>query len=89
MINLLSILAVIAIVVRCIYIAAHLSRKDFIGHRTRYCIMAWGYSITPVAALGLMFGWQYGPHLMVIGVASIFVTERRLSGVHRNPGSPA
>lgn len=84
LINLLTVLAVIAIIIRCIYIAAHLSKKDFIGQRMRFCIMAWGYSITPVAALGMIAGWQYGPHLLAIGVAAIFMTERRLSGIQRS-----
>ena len=78
--NGLSILAALAVIVRCVCIAAHLSRKDFAGHMARFYVLAASYAISAGGALAAIIAWHFGLELMLIGMAGFFLAERRLAG---------
>lgn len=71
-------LAAFIIIVRCICIAAHFSRKDFAGHRLRFYTLAFSYVFSGGGALAMALGNEYGAHLLLAGMAGFFVAERRL-----------
>ena len=86
-IQILSLSAAIAVLWRCIYIAGHIGLKDFEGHPVRFLILASGYALAAVGAMGFVFGWTYGATFMLIGVAVFMLAERRL-GVKRVSKQP-
>lgn len=81
----LSVLAALIIIVRCICIAAHLSRKEFPGHQLRFFVLAASYAICGGAAVASAFDARDGAHLLLLGMAGFFIAERRLFAIHRDP----
>lgn len=84
--QLLSLVAALAILFRCIYIAAHIGLKEFNGHLVRFLFLSGGYALAGTSAMATVFGAPHMKYLFVISIAIIFFADRRLGFKRVLPG---
>lgn len=70
-------LAVAVILSHCVLIASRLSRRKWQGHVLRYFLVSTSYSLIAGGALGAALGWMRGCELLLVGIAVLWLSERR------------
>jgi len=63
---------------RSIELASLLSRKHWTGHTFQFAGFSLSVAVTSGGAMGTLFGWQYGPVLLLAGIAGWMLFDRRL-----------
>lgn len=61
----LMLAAALVILVRTTCLAAHLSAKNWTGHKARFAALAAAHSMLAAGALGVVLGWQHGAMLLL------------------------
>ena len=74
---LLMLAAAVVVMYRCIAQAAHMDRHAFTGHRLRFASLALAYALIGSGAVGTALDLPSGAHMLLAGVAAVFIFERR------------
>lgn len=69
--------AALVVLYRCIQLAAHMDRHSFTGHRLRFAMIALAYALIGSGAVATALGLASGAHMLLAGVAGVFIFERR------------
>lgn len=69
--------AALVVLYRCIVLAAHMDRGSFAGHRLRFALIALAYALIGSGAVSIALDLSGGAHMLLAGVASVFIFERR------------
>ena len=77
MIQLISLLATCVILTRCICMAAQVNKKEWSGHPLQFIGFAVAYGLSSGGSLGVVFGWQHAPIVLLLGVAGWVMFDRR------------
>lgn len=65
------------ILVRAVFLAAHLSIKNWRGHPFRFAGVAAANSFLAAGAVGIVLGWHQGVSLLLIGAALKMASDRK------------
>lgn len=76
--QILLIIAAGVVLFRATCIAAHFDRKKWVGPKWRFAGIAIAYALLAGGALGVAVNRPMGPTLLLVGVALMFVADRRL-----------
>ena len=76
-INAVGMLAMCAVLARCICVVPRLSRKSWTGHRVHFTALAGTYALLAGGAVGTALHWGLGPTMLLIGVAGWVLFDRR------------
>jgi hypothetical protein len=65
------------VVVRCLCLVAHLNPRRF-SNKFRMAGLSLAYALVCGGSVGTLFGWHPGAALLLCGIASLIVFERRM-----------
>jgi hypothetical protein len=65
------------VMTRCVVLVAHLSPKRWIGPKWQLLGLASAYALIGGGAIGALLVWPASSVLMVVGLAMLFIFDRR------------
>lgn len=72
-----SMSAAAVVVMRCVCVAAHLSRKSWSGHLLQFVGITLSYALIAGGAIGVALHWHSGSTLLLIGMSGWILFDRR------------
>lgn len=76
-VTLVLLASTIVVMMKCLVLVAHLSPKRWFGPKWKLLGLAMAYALLSGGAVGTLFFWPPGAALMVIGLAMLFIFDRR------------